>query len=136
MPKRNARSGFLDKLQRKVFEATGFPLKSLLRLAAFAIIAAVGIAWTVLYVDAEQNGTVSETETIESQRLTSEEQFVNVSSLPDDFSQKRPVERIDILKSKIEAGESLARSGGHYSERATDQLIICLLYTSPSPRDS
>ena len=124
MPNRNRHSSSLDQLSRKVFETTGFPISVLVKLFVISVIAIVGISLTVLYTNAEPTGEISEQEAIETKRLTSEERFREVSELPLDFSAKLPVEKIGILKSKIEAGEALARSGGHYAERATDQLVL------------
>ena len=124
MPNRNSVSDFLHKLPRIVFETTGFPLNALLKLGAILAITVVGIVWTVLYTDAKPVGDVSEVEILESKRLTSEEQFLEVSQFPSDYAEKQSVEKIGIVKSKIKAGEALARSGGHYSERANDQLVL------------
>ena len=124
MPNRNRHSSSLDQLSRKVFETTGFPISVLLKIVVISVVAIVGISLTVLYTNAEPTGEISEQEAIETKRLTSEERFREVSQLPLGFSAKLPVEKIGILKSKIEAGEALARSGGHYAERATDQLVL------------
>ena len=124
MPNRNRHNSFLDQLSRKVFETTGFPISVLLKIVVISVVAIVGISLTVLYTNAEPTGEISEQEAIETKRLTSEERFREVSQLPLGFSAKLPVEKIGILKSKIEAGEALARSGGHYAERATDQLVL------------
>ena len=128
----------LSRLQKFVFEATGLPLNLVLKIVAISIIAIVGIAWTVLYTNADQDSKGSSIAATDSTRMTSEEKFKIVSVMPPDFSKRHAVERIDLVTSKIEVGEELSRSGGHFSERATDQLVLlygCLLYTSPSPRD-
>ena len=124
MPQRSRHSSSLDRLSRKVFETTGFPISVLVKLFVISVIAIVGIRLTVLYTNAEPTGEISEQEALDSKRLTSEEQFIVVSELPKDFGEKLLSEKIGILESKTEAGETLARSGGHYSERATDQLVL------------
>ena len=124
MPNRNRLSDALDHFARTVFETTGFPISVLLRIFVVLVVAIVGISLTVLYTNAEPTGEISEQEAIETKRVTSEEQFMEVSELPVDFTDKQRVEQIGILESKIEAGETLARSGGHYAERATDQLVL------------
>ena len=121
MPNRNR---FKSSLRRKVFEITGFPLEGLLRQGALLVVAAVGITAAVLYVDTKPNGDSSENTDLRSDRRTSEELYIEVSEIPTSFADKLPVERIEILQAKAEAGEELIRSGGrHYADRTIDQLV-------------
>ena len=124
MPNRKSSAKSLSKFKKKVFRSTGISFDNLMKACAFLVIAVVGIGLTVLYTNADQASEVSGIEVVESKQLTGDEQFVEVSELPQDFASKLPVERIDILKSKIKAGEELAQSGGHYAQRATEQLVF------------
>ena len=56
--------------------------------------------------------------------MASDKQLLEDNGLPADFDQKQPVEKIHLLKSKIVAGEELAKSEGPYAERASDQLVL------------
>ena len=124
MPNRKTSQKSLAKFKKKVFRSTGISFDNLMKACAFLVIAVVGIGLTVLYTNADQASEVSGIEVVESKQLTSDEQFIEVSELPPGFERKLPVERIDILKSKIKAGEELAQSGGHYAQRATEQLVF------------
>jgi len=104
---------------RKVFKTTQIPLGLQLRIGAVLLVAVIGIGLTFLYMEGEPDGGAG----VEAKRLTSEEQFIAVSKLPPDFAEKLPVEKIDILRSKIEAGEELVSSGDQYAEHASDQLV-------------
>ena len=88
------------------------------------LIVLVGIGLTVFYTNAEQANKVSGIEGVEAKRLTDGEQFVAVSELPNDFPSKIPVEKIDILESKIAIGEKLVSAEGQYVQRAVDQLVF------------
>ena len=118
MPNRNR---FKSSLRRKVFEITGFPLEGLLRQGALLVVAAVGITAAVLYVDTKPNGDSSENTDLRSDRRTSEELYIEVSEIPTSFADKLPVERIEILQAKAEAGEELIRSGA--ATMRTEQSI-------------
>jgi len=125
MPPRKPFKDSLAKLDKRFFRATGFAFTSLIKTGAILVVGAIGIGLTVLYVNNEQAAKPSGgVEGVAETRLTSEEQFLAVSQLPEGFSQKQPVEKIDILQAKIEVGEALMRSGGKYAERATDQLLL------------
>jgi len=79
----------LSRLQKFVFEATGLPLNLVLKIVAISIIAIVGIAWTVLYTNADQDSKGSSIAATDSTRMTSEEKFKIVSVMPPDFSNPR-----------------------------------------------
>lgn len=90
---------------------------------AFVVFVITGVGLASYYSDANDSGTRSGIEGIESKQLTSDEQFLELADLPTNLAGKPPVEIIDILKSKIEIGEHLAATGGEYAERAIDQLV-------------
>ena len=98
-------------------------LISLLKIGALLVVALLGSGWVVLYLNAEHDGEVSRMEGVESERLTGDKQLLDDNELPADFVQKQPLEKIHLLKSKIVAGEELAKSDSPYAERATDQLV-------------
>jgi len=113
--------GFLESIAIRFFRATGFHLGSLLKFAAILLIGAVGIGWVLLNNFAENDAKPSGGVVLT--RLTSEEKFREVISLPSDFSEKRGVERIDILNNKIERGEELAKSGGDFADEASESTL-------------
>ena len=115
---------FLAILSTKAFEATGIPLISLLKIGALLVVVLLGSGLAVLYINAEHDGEVSRIEGGESKRLTSDKQLLEDNERPADFAQKHPFEKIHLLKSKIVAGEELAKSDSPYAERATDQLVL------------
>jgi hypothetical protein len=123
MPNRNSLRYRLKDFDRRFFRATGFMFSSLLKAAVVLVVAVVCISLTIRYTNTERSGGVSGLDGVVAKRLTSEEQFVEISNLPQGFSKKQPVEKIGILQSKIEVGEALVRSGGQYAQRAKDQLV-------------
>ncbi len=124
MPDRNGSKSFSDNLARKIFEITGFPVAVLVKGFLFLFVAFVGLTLAVLYTDAQKSNESTRDAAPASDRRTAEELFVEVSEMPLGFIQKLPIEKIGILESKAEAGEELVRAGGHYSERAVDQLLL------------
>ena len=113
----------LKRFRRRFRRNTGYSFDGVMKAGAYLVIPVVVIALTVLYTNAEQADKPSGIEGIASNQLTSEEQFLEVTALPSNFKKKKPVEKIGILKSKILSAEKLARSGGYYGEKSTDQLV-------------
>jgi len=124
MPNRKSSDNSLENFKKRFFRTTGISFGAMVKGVAFLAVVLIATTLTVLYLNSEEAGAVSGIEAVKTKELSSEEQFVEVSELPSDFSGKRPVEKIDILTAKMAAGEELAASGGPYAERATDQLII------------
>ena len=124
MPDPDLHQGFLSSLPERVFRLTGIHLSFLLKIGTVLLVAVAGISWTLLSTDAEHAGTASGIEGIDSKPQTAKSKHSDVSTLPSDFFEKLPVERLGILNSKIELGEELANSRGEYAERATDQLLF------------
>lgn len=124
MPNRKSKKKSLAQFKRRFHRQTGFSFDHLIKGFAFLLIVLVGIGLTVFYTNAEQANKVSGIEGVEAKRLTDGEQFVAVSELPNDFSSKIPVEKIDILESKIAIGEKLVSAEGQYVQRAVDQLVF------------
>jgi len=124
-----------ERFKRRFRRNTGYSFSQVMKGAALLVIAVVGIGLTVLFTNAEQSDKPSGITGIESKQLSSAEQFLVVTDLPKDFAKRKPVEMISILKSKIETGEELAGSEGHYAQRGTDQLVtiygtLCYLQES------
>ena len=124
MPNRKSKKKSLAQFKRRFHRQTGFSFDHLIKGFAFLLIVLVGIGLTVFYTNAEQANKVSGIEGVEAKRLTDGEQFVAVSELPNDFPSKIPVEKIDILESKIAIGEKLVSAEGQYVQRAVDQLVF------------
>ena len=123
MPNRKSKKKSLAQFKRRFHRQTGFSFDHLIKGFAFLLIVLVGIGLTVFYTNAEQANKVSGIEGVEAKRLTDGEQFIAVSELPNDFPSKIPVEKIDILESKIAIGEKLVSAEGQYVQRAVDQLV-------------
>ena len=124
MPNRKSKKKSLAQFKRRFHRQTGFSFDHLIKGFAFLLIVLVGIGLTVFYTNADEAKKVSGIEGVEAKQLSDGEQFVEVSELPNDFPSKIPVEKIDILESKIAIGEELISSGGQYAQRAADQLVF------------
>ena len=113
----------LATLDKRFFRATGFSLTSLIKAAAILLVVGIGIGWTLLSTGAEHAKT-AEVASGESKPLTDEEKFRDVSMIPGYFHEKRPVERLSILNSKIETAEELVSSGGEYTDKSSETLLF------------
>jgi len=122
--------GFLARLPEHVFRTTGVHLHTLIKVGVVLLVAIAGIAWTLLNTSAERTERTKRAEkdfevaVHQPKQLTSKEKLREASKLPQNFSEKLPVERIGILNAKIEHAEELAQSGDDYRDRAANQLVF------------
>lgn len=125
MPQRKPYKHERGRLGDRVFHATGMSLGALVKLAVVLILCAAGIGFTVFFKDAGfvGNDRANGDESSSQGRVLDELKFVELSEVPAGFTEKRPVEQIAIVNSRIRLGEELVRSGGRYSERATGILV-------------
>ena len=123
-------NGFLARLPEKVFRLTGVHLRTLIKFGVVLLIAIAGIGWVLLNTSAERAERTKRAEkdfevaVHQPKQLTNKEKLREASKLPHNFSEKLPVERIDILNAKIEHAEELAQSDDDYRDRAAIQLVF------------
>ena len=107
----------------RVLELTGFRLGSVLALGAVLLVPVIGIAFTKFYAEAKVDRSSSNSGIVKSQEPTDEAKLRNVSQMPGNFLKLPLVDQLDLINSRIEIGEALAKSDSELADQSTEQLV-------------
>ena len=106
----------------RVLELTGFRLGSILAFGAVLLVPVIGIAFAKFYAEAKIDRNSSNTGIVQ-QEPTDAAKLRNVSQVPANFFKLPPVDQLDLVNSKIEIGEELAKSDNELADQSIEQLV-------------